>query len=753
MFFLKVGIFSGLVVMGIFGVAIAGVVGASGIEAAPGETDVSSPNPEHKHPHGPHDESFVPSEPRERVYSFGLDELVVTASPLPRKASQVAGAVSTLQGRELLQKQQPTLGETIKNLPGVSATYYGPGASRPVLRGLGGSRVQILQDNLAVIDASAASNDHAVAVDTLGLERIEILRGPATLRFGPNAVGGVVNALENRIPVELGDENASGTVEIRGSSADGGFGGAAILSGHTGQVAWRIKGFGFTAGDVDIPGYAESAQLRALEAAEEDAGHDALEPQGGSGAPEAMEGEPHEEEEAFGTLPNSQVEYAGFSAGASWIDQAFYLGFAPSYYQTNYGVVFHEDHEDADHEDAQEEEPPVMIDMESWSLDFRAGLTDITPEIHSMDLRLRLTDYVHRELEGAVAATTFQNRGYDLRLELVHERLGLWEGAVGFQSTYSDFQVSGEEAFLPHTRSTVQSIFLIEEVDLAPVTVEFGGRFDYSSVASSGGGSFGNPRTRGFAGGSTALGFVWDVTDEQLVSLDVSWSSRAPNYEELFAEGLHVASGFYERGDADLGSENAVGLNLGWAGSYGNWVDWSANAFYDRFWDFIFLQGTGAFEDGVAVGQFLATEAAFVGGEIELAGHVLDKGGHRLHVIGRSDYVYAQNLSSDEPLPRIPPLRFGGSVVYEYETFRAELDVMRAMEQDRVPEGEWASAGYTMLDLGVSFEPDLELGVEPLIFARVSNILNAEARDAASFLRDLAPLPGRNFSLGIRVRF
>jgi iron complex outermembrane receptor protein len=742
-------VFLGILLIGMWaGLGVCGKVMAS--ETAPSmdsrneAAPASSDSEDHGHAHGAHDETYVPAEARERVYSFGLDELVVTASPLPRKASEIAGAVSTLKGRELLQKQQPTLGETIKNLPGVSATYYGPGASRPILRGLGGSRVRILQDNLAVIDASAASNDHAVAMDTFGLSSIEILRGPATLRFGPNAVGGVVNAIEDRIPQKLGDEEFSGSAELRGSSVDGGFGGAAILRGTSGKLAWRAKGFGFSAGNVNIPGYAESSQLRASE---------------------EEEGQLHEEEEgeAFDTLPNSQVEFTGFSAGASWIDEHFYMGMAPSYYQTNYGVIFHEhegeehggedDHEEDDHDEAHAEEPPVTIAMESWSLDFRGGLTDVTPQIHSIDLRLRLTDYRHSELEGQEAATTFANRGYDLRLELVHERMGLWEGAIGYQSTYSDFQVSGEEAFLPNTRSSMQSLFVIEEIDLAPVVVELGGRFDYSSVASSGGNQFGNARTRDFPGGSVAVGVVWDATDEQLLSFDGSWTSRAPNYEELFAEGVHVASGFYERGNAGLTSENAVGLNLGWVGRYGDWVDWSANAFYDRFWDFIFLQGTGELEDGAEVGQFLATDAAFVGGELELAGHVLDRGGHRLHVIGRADYVHAQNLTTDQPLPRIPPLRFGGSLVYEYETFRAELDVMRAMQQDRAPKGEWATEGYTMLDLGVSYEVDLGMAFEPLIFVRVSNMLNVEARDAASFLRDLAPLPGRNFSVGMQVKF
>ena len=692
----------------------------------------------HAHSHGPHDEHTEEGQPRERVYSYGLDEVVVTASPLQRKASQLPGAVSILKGDELLQKQQSTLGETLRYMPGVSASYFGPGASRPILRGLGGSRVQMLIDHVEVFDASAASNDHAVAVDTLGVEKIEILRGPATLRYGPNAVGGVVNTVENRVPKELVDGPVTGSVELRGSSVDGGFGGAGVLSGNIEKVVWRLKGYGFSAGDVSIPGFAESEQLREAEEAE---------------------GEEGEEEEAFGRIPNSQVEYAGFSAGASFVDDDFYVGLALSDFRTNYGVVFHELGHDHGHDHGHgelapgEEEPPVTIELDSWSLDFAGGITDIIEGIHSIDARLRLTDYEHSENEGEFVATTFKNHAYDLRIEAVHERFGLLEGAFGFQSTFSDFQVSGEEGFLPNTYNARNSFFVIEEIDLAPVTVELGGRFDYASVESGGGGQFGEARKRTFPLGSASAGVVYNFVEDQILSFDTSWSMRPPNYEELFANGLHVASGFFEVGDPNLDTENAVGLNLGYAGQF-SIVDWSVNAFYTRFWDYIFLEGTDEVRDEIQVGRFLATGAEFAGGELEVAVHAIEEGEHRLHVIGRADGVYAQDLDADQPLPRMPPVRFGGSLVYEYASFRAQFDALRATEQTRVPEGEFTTAGYTMLDLGFNYVLDLvDAPVTPVLFFRMSNLLDEEARASESFLRDRAPLPGRNFTGGVQVRF
>ncbi|MBM4269988.1 MAG: Plug domain-containing protein [Deltaproteobacteria bacterium] len=222
-------------------------------QVAHAESSESAKEDPNDHPDEFHEESVEKRKPRDRLYSYGIDEIVVTASPLPKKASELPGAVSILQGTELLQKQQPTIGETVRYIPGVSASYYGPGASRPILRGLGGSRVQMLLDQLEVFDAWAASNDHAVTVDTLGIEKIEILRGPATLRFGPNAVGGVVSTIENRVPRKLVDAPVTGTVELRGSSVDGGVGGAAVLNGSVDKFAWRLKGYGFTAGTPRSP--------------------------------------------------------------------------------------------------------------------------------------------------------------------------------------------------------------------------------------------------------------------------------------------------------------------------------------------------------------------------------------------------------------------------------------------------------------------------------------------------------------------
>jgi iron complex outermembrane receptor protein len=686
------------------GAALAGaaLVLAGGLHLAAAE-DPPTPTPEDD----PH-EGHVTDE----VLSFGIDEVVVTASPLGRTATDIAQGVSVLDGTQLLLKQQPTIGETLKYLPGVSSTYYGPGSSRPVIRGLSGPRLRVLENGLDTLDVSTASDDHAVTIDPLLLERIEVLRGPATLRYGPNALGGVVNAIDDRVPNALKERVLSGRVETRGASVNDSFSGGAVLEGSAERIAYRFTGFGLTSGDLSIPGFARSPQLRAA---------DPLPPG----------------QEARGTLTNSAVETNGFSSGLSYVGDNFYVGGAPSLFRSNYGVVVADD---------------VTIGLSSNRLDLAGALYDPVPWLLSIDGKVRLVDYRHTEFEGAEVGTRFDSQGYDLRLEAVHADLGPVEGAVGFQSVRRDVSAEGAEAFVPPTLSNTQSGFVLEDLVLEPLSVHLGGRVDYTTVDSSGGDAFGPPTDRDFFNGSTALGLVYQLTHDQSLSFNAAYTSRPPNSEELFANGPHIALDRFEIGNPDFGSERSMGLNAAYLKTEGRWV-WSVNGFYNRFWDFITLIPTGRIEDDLPVEVFTALPAQFAGTETELAYHLIDDPAQRLHLVGRMDYVWSENTDTGDPLPRIPPLRFGGSILYEWHDLHSQLDVLRAQAQDRVPANTFTTDGYTMVDLSFSYTFEPVASMTPMLFLRMSNLADQDARDAASFLKDIAPLPGRNFAGGLRVTF
>ncbi len=671
---------------------------------------------DHDHDHGfhePADPAATAPTAREKTLSFGVDELVVTASPLPRTAAQLARAVSVLEGQELLEDQQPTLGQTLAGLPGISSTWYGPGASRPVVRGLSGDRVRVLENSLSTLDLAAASDDHAVTVDPLAVKRIEVLRGPASLRFGPGLVGGIINTIDDRISTESIPESITGAVQLRGASVNGSVGGAAVLEGGAGPLAWHLSGSGMKGGDVSIPGYARSAQLRRL---------DPL---------------PPGEKEPYGTLPNSAVEPNGFASGLSWVGDDFYLGLAPSLFQSNYGVVA---------------EPGVTIDLSQQRLDFGAGAEDPVAGIHSVDAALRLVNYEHNELEGQQIGTHFENRGYDLRVEALHERFWLLEGAIGVQSLRSDLSALGEEAFLPPTVSQGEGVFFIEEVDLAPLSVEISGRIDTTSVDSAGGGNFGPAVARSFVAGNMVGGLLWDAPAEQNVALYLSWMQRPPNGEELYADGPHVALDRFEIGDPWLDPENSFGASLSEIGSI-DWLDWSVSVFYTRFSRFITLFPTDEIEDGFPVEVFRSVPAWFAGGEAEAAWHVFENEAQELHLATRVDGLRAEQIRDGQPLPRIPPVRVGGTATWEWHPFRAELDLIHAFVQDAVPTDALSTDGYTMLDLNLSWQFKPLGPVTPLLFFAITNLLDQDARDAASFLRDIAPLPGRNFTGGVQMTF
>ncbi len=649
----------------------------------------------------------------EETLSFGLDEVVITASPLLRAPAEQAQPVSVLSGEELLLEQQPTLGETVKSLPGVTSTYFGPAASRPIIRGLDSNRIRVLENGLGTLDLSATSPDHAVSIAPMILDRVEVVRGPATLLYGPQAVGGVVNTIDNRIPREKIPSLLRGAFELRGASVDGSFSGAALLEGQVGNLAYHLDGFGLTAGDLSIPGFARSARLRAI---------DPL---------------PPDEQEQKGTLVNSGIDTTGFSTGLSYIGDKGYIGIAPSLYRSNYGTVVEED---------------VTIDVAQNRLDLAGGLNDPFPYFKLLKGKVGLVDYHHTEFEGVEVGTIFENQGYEGRLEAVHQSLGPFEGAFGFQSYRSDASALGEEAFLPPVVTEAQSWFFFEEVGLEPVTFQLGGRLDYTTVDSSTSEAFGPGQSESFVTGSGSAGVIYEPVENQSIALSIAYTQRPPSAEELFADGPHVATNSFEIGNPDLGVERSLGFDLTYRRIMGPLVG-SIGGFYNRFWNFIALLPTGEEEDDLPVFNFVGVPAQFAGGEGELAYHIIDTSTDRFTVIGRIDYVWAENRDTGEALPRIPPLRFGGSLVYEHEAFATQIDVLRAQSQHRVAQNELPTDGYTLLSLSFTYAIDTVGPFTPLLFLRMSNLADETARESTSFLKDIAPLPGRSFSGGVRVTF
>ena len=643
-----------------------------------------------------------------------LKPIVVTANPLGRSADELTQPVTVLAGDDLLKKLQPTIGETLSGELGIRSTYFGPNASRPVIRGLDGDQIQILQNGVGNLDASAASVDHNVAIDPLSVERIEVIRGPAALLYGSKAVGGVVNVIDNRIPDERISEKITGVADARFNSANQERSGSILLEGGVGNYAWHANGFKRTTDNLSIPGYARSSRLRGEEPLAAD------------------------EVEAKGKLPNSQSDSKGGTIGVSKFFKKGYFGAALTNYNTNYGTVA---------------EPDVTIGMKQQRIDIAGAYKEPLESVKEVKYKLGLSDYEHTEFEGSEAGTVFKNRGYDSRVEIVHNKIGLLEGAVGFQSGASDFSALGAEAFLPSTTTNTNSGFIFEEIPLGNLRLQFGGRFDYQTVKAKENPSFGPADSRNDLTGSGSAGLVYKPIKGYAIAVSSSYTQRAPNAQELYANGPHLATNAFEVGNKNLDVQQSQGLDLSFRKELGA-VKGEINFFYNRFQNFItsVASGDNDPENDLPIYNYVNLNAEFYGAEAKTEFTAYDANAHKLAFEMRGDYVEARNSDTKKPLPRIAPLRIGGSAIYKYQKIGLRLDADYTFAQNRVAQFERKTDGYTMVNAGVDYA--MNIGpTNSTLYLKATNLLNEEARSHVSFLKDIAPLAGRSIMIGVRSAF
>ncbi|HEX4885959.1 MAG TPA: TonB-dependent receptor [Casimicrobiaceae bacterium] len=636
-----------------------------------------------------------------------LPDVVVTGNPLGSELVEMVAPAAALAGETLFRMQQPTLGEIIATLPGLTSTYYGPNASRPVIRGLDGERVRILQNGLGTLDASGASVDHAVALDPLSASRIEVVRGPATLLYGPSALGGVVNVIDNRIPSERID-GVRGGVDLRyASPASERAVAGQVEVGHAGGLAVHIDGFRRTTDDLRIPGFAWSPRLR----------------------------DARGEEGPSRTLPNSASDADGFTIGGGYVGSRGHGGASWNRFDTDYGTV------------ADEE---VTIRMRKQRFDATGEVRDPFAGAKAIRFRYARTDYEHTEVEGDEVGTVFRGGGFEARLEATHARWGAFEGVVGVQAIDSDFSAQGDEAFLPDTTSRLLSLFVFEEARVDDLRLQLGARYDRSRVRAADSETFGAGASRTFDTGSASAGFAWSLPRGATVVGSATYSQRPPSYQELFADGPHVATGIYEVGDRSLGVEKSLGLDVALRRGGGDWSG-SIGAFYNRFHDYISLYPTGWVDADLPVYDYRAVKATFYGVELEGRLRLGTAAGGTWEVEGRADWLRATDDTNGRPLPRIAPARVGGAIAYVAERFDARVDVLRVLRQDRVADAELPTDAYTMVDLALAFRLPGDGRVSG--FVKAVNLLDEDARTHGSLLKDIAPLGRRGVVAGVRGTF
>ncbi len=689
--------------------------------------------------------------------SGAIDTIIVEADPFGRSADEMLQPVDVISGDELDQKRRGSIGEVLENEPGISTSDFGPAVGRPIIRGQSGGRVSVLYNGVGAMDVSVLSSDHAVTIDPAHAEVVEIIKGPAALLYGSGASAGVVNLVDDRMARELIDgARVEGEVSY-GDNADE-LGSHAHLRYGVGKFVFGADYAGRNADDFEIPGAAET------EHAHEEHEHEE----------EGHEEEGHEQ--ASGVLENSDLRTESYGVNAAWIGEHSTLNAALTMYDSNYGVPGHahgHEEEEGEHEGEEHEEEAhehgeaggVRIDMEQTRLDLRGQWLTPFSGFEKAEVRLGVNDYEHVEIEpSGEPGTVFENDELETRVELVHEPIAAWRGVLGTQIISRDFSAVGEEAFVPPVETLSAGLFLVEERPMSWGRLEAGLRVEQVDHQPDNGGVDAD-----FTPISASAGVIVDLGELHHLRFNFTRAQRAPNAEELYADGPHLATSTFERGNLELDEETANNIEIG-VDRHGPRWRWSANVYFNRIDDFVFLQNADENLDGMAdrvdeEGELLLEEseealflvdatqadAEFYGFELETVYRLLD-GPVKLDGRLFADSVRGELVDGGN-LPRITPARFGGGLDVAIGAVSGAISLTRVQQQDRLAQLETETEGFELLSAYLSWQPQLANQWDTRFFLQGRNLLDEEARRHSSFVKDIAPLPGVSVIAGVKLSF
>lgn len=633
-----------------------------------------------------------------------VDEVVVTATPLDRGSDELAVPVTVLGRDQVLSHLKSSLGETLASEPGMAATGFAPGASRPVIRGQDAVRVRVLENGIGAHDVSTVSPDHGVPVNPLTAQRVEVMRGPSTLRYGGGAIGGVVNALTNRVPRYLPDGPLEGELYAGYGFGLRGRDGAFVLEGAQGPVAWHLDGVRSKSGDYT--------------------------------APDGLSGD----------VDNSELDAYSISGGAAWISDQGRLGFAASRFRNDYGIP--------------EEDATIELWKNYWQ--FEGDWNAPVALVDSIRLRAATSNYEHDEvLPGVGTAATFDNDEWEGRLELLHRPVGPLTGALGFHLSRRDFEAGGEgEEYLDPTDTDFWALYAFEELPVSDVlALQFGARTEHADVQ--GTPAVGPKQTRSFHPLSGSVGVLFDATEHVSAGLTFSAMQRALDSVELYASGPHEATQTFEIGDPDLDEETSLSADLNLRG---NWERLSGelNLFYIDYDDYTYgmLTGNTCDADGNCIpgpGQeldelfYVQDDATFYGGEFRSTVDILETLGGHLGADVQLDVVRGRLDHGN--VPRQPPVRYGAGLHFSREGFDARLGFVRHREQKWQAQNETETSGYTNWNAFARYriydsaERTLDLGLT------ATNLLDERGRNSVNIRKDEVVLPGRIVRVALHGSF
>jgi iron complex outermembrane receptor protein len=626
------------------------------------------------------------------------DEITVTASGREEVAYQAFKVTSTLDSIDLAENPQTNLGEVLQNEPGIAKRSYGPGPSRPVIRGFDGDRVLILEDGARTGSLSSQSGDHGEPIDPLSLDRLEVVKGPATLLYGSNALGGVVNAITGHDHAHPG---------LRGSLTG--------LGGSNNAQRGGNGSFEFGFGPWLVWG-------------------------GGGGQRTDNYHTP------IGEIFNSATRVADANAGFGWFGNRAYLslgyGFDDSRYEIPTGTERPEDIIAAAEAEGEEAEV-VHLQLRRHNVPIRFGFQNLGSALDAIRVSMDYINYHHDELEfSGEVGTAFDNKHFVYRTTFDQRQAGILSGSFGFEGFHRDYKTTGAEAIAPPVLSNMVSLFGLEELSLGSgVRFQFGGRYENNRYDPDG---LDNRTIHGFSGSVGVQVPTWEGGN---FLLSYTHSDRSPALEELYNNGPHPGNQTFEVGNPDLEKERGDGIEVSLRQSSSR-VHGEANFFYYNIGNFVYLAPTGEEEDGLPVADYSQADSRFLGGELEL--------GLGLHPniwlnLGL-DAVNAELKESGTPLPRIPPLRGRVGLEAEYKGLRFKPELVMADAQDNIFPLETRTAGYSVVNLEASYTLAQQHAVHILSLS-VFNLGDRFYQNHLSFIKDLAPEIGRGVRFSYTLRF
>lgn len=659
------------------------------------------------------------------IESQQLATIQLQAHPLQQSAVDFAVADQVITHKTLAERGT-SIGEALATELGVSSNQYGAGSSRPVIRGQDGPRVKVLQHASETADVSSLSPDHAVTVDPILAQQVEIIRGPSTLLYSAGTVGGLVNVTDQKIPTQMPEKGYEGQVGLRynsGSDEKLASAGATVALGS--QVALRVEGLKKDAQNYIAPDYLH-------------------------------EGEKERR------VDNTFAKGETLNLGLSWIYERGFSGISYSNRQDQYGLPGHSheyedchthgnqlhcgdhddhvlDHDGHDHDEEHEHAGP-WVDLKSQRYDFRTELNDPFAGFQKLRAHASYTDYKHDELEENIAMTTFKSQGYDARLELLHHPIADWEGVIGTQYNQQKLNISGEESLLAPNKTQKWSLFALEHKQFNDLHVELSSRLEQQKIQI-------DSKQKDFDDyGLSYSGAVnWAFAPNYKLSLVASHQERLPLAQELYAEGKHFATNTYERGNENLTAEKSNNLELALHYEQDQF-DYHVHLYHNWFDNYIYAQTLDQFKDFRLV-QYTQDKAKFYGVEAQ-ASYALNET-YKWSVLG--DYVRGK-IDSDNA-PRVPAGRLGSKVDANFDDHWSGLaEYYHVFKQDKISAYENETAGYNMVNLGVAYAGQYAKNNDYRVYLKANNLLDDQVYSHASFLSNI-PQVGRNFSLGVDFSF